>query len=118
MMSTLKGFLGDNADEKIQSVLSALNNSNTGSSEVPSENKPSQSAPPSTNVSSNSMPNAEALQYISRLKGMVDDMSRANDPRSNLLMSLKPYMRSGRQKSIDNAIRLLNISKLSGLFKL
>ena len=110
MMSTLKGLLGDNADEKIQSVLSALSNSNTGSSntgswsadssDTPSENVSQNSTQTSTSTSNNSMPNVEALEYISKLKGMVDDMGRANDPRSTLLMSLKPYMRSGRQKSI------------------
>lgn len=118
MMSTLKGLLGDDAEEKIQSVLSALNSSSGTSSNQKSPSAPS-SAPAAapSDFSKGSMPNIEALGYISKLKSMVDDMSKAHDPRSNLLMSLRPYMRSGRQRSIDNAIRLLNISKISGIFK-
>lgn len=117
MMSTLKGLLGDDADAKIQSVLSALNNSSAASSNKTAET----SAPPpkstSPDFSTGNIPNMEALGYISKLKSMVDDMGKAHDPRSNLLMSLRPYMRAGRQHSIDNAVRLLNISKISGMFK-
>lgn len=117
MMSTLKGLLGDNADEKIQSVLSALGNSRSASDSEPA----STPAPQASDLSSsqtNQVFNPDALEYIGKLKNIVDDMGKANDSRSNLLLSLKPYMRSERQKSIDNAIRLLNISKFSGLFKL
>ncbi len=117
MMSTLKGLLGDNAEEKIQSVLSALGNSGSAPPPVSPQNLPDQPGQ-NQNILQNATSNLEALEYIGKLKGMVEDMGRANDPRSTLLMSLKPYMRTGRQKSIDNAIRLLNISKFSGLFKL
>ena len=112
MMGALKGLLGDNADEKIQSVLSMLNDSDSPSSlkENTSSTTPS-SAPNLPSI------NPEMLQYISHFKGMIDDMGRANDSRSSLLLALKPYMRSTRQRSIDNAIKLLNISRMTGLFK-
>ena len=107
ILNTLKGMLGDNAEEKIQSVLSSLGGNSTPSSET--ESVPS---PISSSI------NTEALESFSKIKDIIDDFGKANDSRSNLLLSLKPYMRSERQKSIDNAIRLLNISKFSGLFKL
>ena len=107
ILNTLKGMLGDNAEEKIQSVLSSL----SGNSAPSSENE---IAPSSVSPSINT----DALESFSKIKEIIDDFGRANDSRSNLLLSLKPYMRSERQKSIDNAIRLLNISKFSGLFKL
>ena len=34
-----------------------------------------------------------------------------NDPRTNLLLSLKPYMREGRKHSIDSAVRLFGAYK-------
>ena len=37
----------------------------------------------------------------------------SNDPRSNLLNSLKPYMRNSRKDKIDNYIRLMNMSKIA-----
>lgn len=112
MMGTLKGLLGDNADEKIQSVLSMLGNSSPtqkSQESVKQENLSNRANSPSLNP--------EMFQYISQLKGMIDDMGRANDSRSTLLLALKPYMRQTRQRGIDNAIRLLNISKMTGLFK-
>ena len=116
-MNALKGILGENADEKIQSILSTLkdnsdsDNSRTDSILPTSENN---NTPTQNSFSSN----LEMLEYAGKLKAMVDNMDQANDSRSNLLLSLKPYMRSKRQKSIDSAIRLLNLSKLTGLFKL
>lgn len=112
MMSTLKGLLGDGAEEKIQSVLSALGDNN--SAQPPQEDTQKNISPKS--VTSPSI-TPEMLQYIGQFKGMIDDMGRANDSRSSLLLALKPYMRTGRQKSIDNAVKLLNISKMTGLFK-
>lgn len=40
-----------------------------------------------------------------------------NDPRSNLLNSLKPYMRDSKKSKIDNYINLMNMSKLAEIFK-
>lgn len=118
MMDTLKDLLGENADEKLRSVMSVLGG---GSSDAPSEASASvveeKAAPPPEKPQSAGI-NEEALQYIGQFKNVVDSMGRANDSRSRLLMSLKPYMRASRQHSIDNAVRLLNISRLSGLFKL
>ena len=119
MMSTLKGLLGDNADEKIQSVLSALQNTNQTPKEETVETtatpvetpKPAPARP----VSSSGM---DGMEYIMKIKNIIDEMGSANDARSNLLMSLRPYMRQERQRGIDNAIRVLNLSKFSGLFKL
>ena len=108
MMATLKNLLGDNAEEKIQSVLSALGNNEANKSE-------SSPNPPDNSLSSF---NADTLESIGKLKSIIDGMGNSNDTRSNLLMSLKPYMRSERQKSIDSAIKLLNLSKFSGLFGL
>lgn len=55
--------------------------------------------------------------YVSEIKSLIEQMSSSHsDPRTTLLMSLRPYMRSERQRSIDGAVRLLNLSRLSGLF--
>ena len=110
-MDTLKNLLGDNAEEKIQNVLSSL------SSEAPKENLPAVSEPPvntAPSVSDNG-----GLEYVMRIKGIIDELGHQNnDSRSNLLLSLKPFMRGSRQQSIDSAVRLLNLTKLTSLFKL
>ncbi len=97
---TLKGLLGDDAEEKIQSVMGALGNGN-----LPAEQ--------GTNVI-----NDNSLEYIARMKGILDEMGNSNsDSRAQLLLSLKPFMRNRRQENIDHAIKLLNMTKLAAIFK-
>lgn len=97
MMDTLRSILGDDADEKIQTVLNNLNGV--------SKKKDALQIPENGN------------DYVEQIKNIVGRMGSANDTRSNLLLSLKPYMRAERQKSIDNAVRILNLTRFSGLFK-
>lgn len=111
-LDTLKGLLGDNADEKIKSVLSSL--SQNGES---NENRPATG----TEMTPAQPPliDSTSIDSIVQIKNIVDNLtSNSNDSRSALLLSLKPYMRSSRQGSIDTAIKILNLSKLSGLLKL
>lgn len=58
----------------------------------------------------------EGMQFIGQVRNMVEQMSNTNDSRSNLLRSLRPFMRTDRQRSIDRAIRIMNIGRFSGLF--
>lgn len=58
----------------------------------------------------------EGLQFINQIRGMVNQMSNTNDNRSNLLRSLRPFVNTQRQQTIDRAIRIMNISRFSGLF--
>lgn len=96
-MDTLKGLLGDDAENTLKSVMNSLSSGNQ-QSPVPSDNN--------------------NLDYLLQMKDIMGKLSNNNsDPRSNLLMSLRPYMRSSRQSSIDNAVKLLNLTKLSSLFK-
>lgn len=99
----IKSILGDNADEKISSVLSALG-SGGGSDKLSGTD---------TNHTGGD------IETLMQIKGLVDELGlNANDSRSALLASLKPYLRASRQRSIDSAIKLLNLSKLSGIFRL
>lgn len=126
MMNTLRGLLGDNADEKIQSVLSALGGGgNTSSDSTPVvetsaqivEDVPDNAPPQQAGNANPGNLNGDSLQYIMKIKSVIDEMGNANDSRSNLLLSLRPYMRTERQKGIDNAIKILNLSRIAGLFK-
>ena len=46
---------------------------------------------------------------------IIESFNQKNDTRSNLLYSLKPYLRKSRQKKID---QYANIFKLSGIAKI
>lgn len=114
MMSTLKGFLGDDAEDKIKNAMNMLSGSGIADSESKNNDDLKENLPSSNKNSGNLSP--EGLEMLMQLRGMVDKISTANDSRSNLLLSLRPFMRSERQKSIDRMIKLMNIGRFSGLF--
>lgn len=102
---TLKSLLGDNADEKIQAVINSLSSNQEQDSALPA-------------VTKTPALNTDSLNYLLRIKDIIDELgSSNNDSRSNLLLSLKPFMRNSRQHSIDSAVRLLNLTKLTSLFR-
>ena len=91
-METLKGILGDGAEDKIKNAVNMLSSSGNDDN---------------------------SMEYMMQIKDIADKMTSGhNDPRTNLLLSLKPYMRSGRQNSIDNAIKLLNLAKIARMFQI
>ena len=115
MLGTLKGLLGDNAEEKIGKVMSALQG-NSNPVNVENDISVSENADDSP-ISLSGTNSSDMAQYAMRIKGLIDEMSNSNDSRSNLLLSLRPYMRDNRKKSIDNVVKILNLSKISGLFR-
>jgi hypothetical protein len=93
-METLKGILGDDAEDKLKNVMSSFSGGNADGMQD------------------------NSLEYIMQMKDIMSKLANnRDDPRSNLLMSLRPYMRSGRRQSIDNAVRLFNLTKLSGILR-
>lgn len=125
LLNSLKGMLGDNADEKINAVMgmlkgnSALEGISQGVQNVDNDIKTDGNGGPVSIADNFQAPiSAEGLEYLGKIKSIIDEMGSTNDPRSNLLMSLRPYMRETRQRSIDNAVKILNLSRFSGLFKI
>lgn len=94
----LSELLGDNPEEKIKAVMGALG----GSGEEKKEEKQKADIPDEID--------------ISMLKSLAESFVPENDDRAKLLLSLRPYMRESRQKGIDNAVKLLGLSKFGGLF--
>lgn len=96
-MDTLKSILGDGAEDKIKNVMSSLSSSDEASS-------------PAIDT--------DSMEQIVQLKNIMDSVTKnRNDPRSNLLMSLKPYMRDGRKRSIDSAVRFLGLANLTKMLR-
>ena len=112
MMSTLKGILGDGAEEKIKSAMELLGAGSNFQDQSPEVQKIN-NLPKDVGQSFN--PTPESIEMITQLKGMVDRISNTNDSRSELLRSLRPFVRTERQKSIDKAIKLINIGRVSGI---
>ena len=124
-MSTLKGLLGDDADSKIQNAMNILKGSGI-SEPAPSGTAGGGSASDTAAQIENDIKTAapsaaqsslspEGLEFVGQLKAMIDRFSDTNDTRSELLKSLRPFMRAQRQQTIDRAVKLLNLSRFAGL---
>ena len=50
---------------------------------------------------------------ILKMKSIMEKMNNKNDPRANLLYSLKPYLRDSKKNKIDQYVNMLNISKIA-----
>ena len=51
-----------------------------------------------------------------KMKSIIDKMNVKDDPRSNLLESLKPYLKESRKNKVDQYIQLMNISRVMDVF--
>lgn len=52
-----------------------------------------------------------------KMKNIFDSFQRRDDPRSRLLLALKPYLSSSRSARLDTAIKLLSLGKLPDIMK-
>lgn len=57
------------------------------------------------------------MATIMKLKNAMDSInSKKNDSRTNLLMSLKPYLKPSKKEKLDQYMKLLNISSVLEVF--
>lgn len=54
---------------------------------------------------------------IMKITSAFSKMNNKNDPRANLLYSLKPYLREGKKNKLDQYVNLLNITKMADILK-
>lgn len=57
------------------------------------------------------------INTIMKMKSVMEKMNEKDDPRSNLLYSLKPYLRQNKQEKLDQYVNLLNFSKVADILK-
>lgn len=104
--------------EMIQNFSSMMNN------DTSSNVNPNQQTNQNSNQSSNQKSSNNAFDFsnidmntILKMKSVMEKMNNKNDPRSNLLYSLKPYLREGRKEKLDQYANLLNVAKIAELLK-
>lgn len=65
---------------------------------------------------SNSSPNID-INTLLKMKSIMDKMNaNKNDPRSNLLLSLKPYLKESRKNKVEQYVQLFNMTKIIDAF--
>lgn len=90
-----------NFDSIFESIKnSTLNSENDNNSDI------------NSNYSNNPFSSLD-MGTILKLKSIMDKMGNLqNDPRSNLLLSLKPYLKPSRKEKVDQYIKLFSMTQL------
>ena len=61
-------------------------------------------------------PANEDIEMATKISKMTQKLSEP-DPKINLLYALKPYMNPSRTEHIDKAIKMIQMTKITGFFK-
>lgn len=107
MIKNISKMINDgNIPDDIKNIINNIK-SNDNSSTNSSDN---------SSNSNSSIPNID-IETILKMKSIFEKMNSTEDPRANLLRSLKPYLKESRKSKIDQYIQLFNMSKVMDIFK-
>ena len=118
----LNSIAGNNniSPDMVNNLFNMLNNSSNSETHnntcsCTSQNSNNASA---TSASQDNSFNNSGIDFetIMKMKSIIDKMNVKDDPRSNLLQSLKPYLKDSRKSKIDQYIQLMNMSKVLDVF--
>ena len=89
----------------VKNILNMFNNSN-------------ESSGASNNSESSGSSNID-VETMLKMKTIIEKINNnKNDPRANLLLSLKPYLKDSRKDKVEQYIKLLNMSKVIDVFNM
>ena len=89
-----------------------MNQISSSSSENPDSENFSSGNSESSNQNSSEWPNFDMATLL-KMKSIMDKMNQNQpDPRSDLLRSLKPYLRDSRKSKVDEYIKLFRMEKI------
>lgn len=98
----INNILSQVSPEMINNLSSMLQSSNTNSN--------------SSNTNNSSGFNID-MNTMMKMKNIISSMNQKNDPRANLLYSLKPYLRDSKKDKLDQYVNLLNMTKIAEVMK-
>lgn len=99
--------------EMVNNLMNMLGNNSTENNSQADNNYSDDST---NNSSSTSNFGNIDLETIMKMKSIIDKMNIKDDPRSNLLESLKPYLKESRKSKVDQYIQLMNLSRVMDVF--
>ncbi|OLA94833.1 MAG: hypothetical protein BHW64_02145 [Candidatus Melainabacteria bacterium LEY3_CP_29_8] len=86
--------------------LSALMNNNSNNNQQSNSNS-------NTSQSNNGFDfNNIDIDTMMKMKSVIEKMNSSSDPRSNLLQSLKPYLREEKRGKLDQYSKILNMTSI------
>lgn len=99
-----------NIPDEMKNILSSISSNNSNNATSSNESNPNSSG-------SQSSPNSSIdFETIMKMKSIMEKLNNNNDPRANLLLSLKPYLKESRKEKVDQYIRLFGMSKVMEMF--
>lgn len=110
---TLNNILSQVSPEMLNNLSSMLqsNNSNTNAFGTSASNSGN-----SSKGSSNNGFNLDP-ETLMKMGSVINTMNQKDSPSSNLLYSLKPYLRDSRKNKLDQYANLLNVAKIAEVMK-
>lgn len=107
--------------EMMQNLSSMMNQSNSNTTNDNDTTTNENTSHTNTSSNANTKNNFDFsnldMNTILKMKSMMEKMNTSNDPRSNLLYSLKPYLRNEKKEKIDQYASLLSFAKIAELMK-
>ncbi len=105
--------------EMVQNFSNLIKNSSTQKSTSADSEKihTTNNSNTSNSSSQSTIPNLNNIDMdtIIKISSALNQMNNKNDPRANLLYSLKPYLRDQKKNKIDQYANLLNITKIANI---
>lgn len=107
MFKNLSSMLGGNA-ESSDNLNNIFSNFTSKNNETNNDNSDSSNSFDFSNID---------MATIMKIKNVMSKMnSKKDDPRSNLLLSLKPYLKPSRKEKLDQYMKFMNISSIMEVF--
>ena len=105
--------------QNFSKMLSNQDNSDKNQSKNNHELNTNQAQNNSQNQQSNNFDlNGIDMNTVMKMSSVLGKMKNSkDDPRANLLNSLKPYLRDSKKGKLDNYMNLLNVTKIAELMK-
>lgn len=113
MMNQISDMIKNNQiPEDVKNMISQLNTSSESTNHSDSDTDSNTSKDDTSSNSSNPFSGFD-IGTMMKMKQIMDSMNTGkNDPRSNLLLSLKPYLKESRKSKIDQYIQIFNMEKV------
>lgn len=102
-----------NAINQLQNMLSSGNGAKGIEDMLGSLTNSSDEISPSPDNSTNLF----SPDNMMKMRSIMDSFQNHDDPRSQLLLALKPYLSPSRGARLDNALMLLSLGKIPGIMK-
>ena len=119
LVEQLNTMLNNNEiPEGIKNMIKGLQSDTKSENNTPSSSN-SNGTPNSANEntsSDSSMPEFD-INMMLKMKQIMDSLNtKQNDPRANLLRSLKPYLKESRKEKVDQYIQIFGMEKMFEMF--